>query len=135
MHVHRSIGEPIRENPSWEQRWRGPDGGLIWCWERGRQKRAADPVAATRAERGELLISSVASLVSEEPILGWRGGVAEKLKMPVKLDGTLNYLAEWQGMRGEDLDVDTEGRRVIVCTKTGQAVMYSAVYPEDSPSP
>jgi hypothetical protein len=118
-HVRRSIHEPIREFSGMEHRWRGPDQGLIWCWERGRQIREENPELAQRAKLGEL------------PVLGWRGGVAKKLKAVDTKQGTLRYLAEWQGLRGEDLDIDTASEKVLICTVTGQAVSFSVVLPVD----
>jgi len=109
----RSVDQPIREGLSWSERWEGPDKGLIWCWERGRQMRLEDPDLAARADNGELVL------------LGWKGGVRKKLESEKK-PGTLKYLATWQGLRGEDLDLALEGERVIVCTKTEQAVVFSA---------
>jgi hypothetical protein len=108
-----SIVEPIREDLSWDEMWRGPDNGLIYCWERGRQARLERPEDAMRAEGGELVG------------LAWKGGVRKKLKME-RARGTLNYLATWQGLRGEDLDIDLKGERVIVCSKFKQAVVFSA---------
>ena len=66
-HVRRSKDSPVRENPSFDERWRGPDCGLITCWEVGRGLRATDPKLAARAEAGQL------------PVLGWKGGVEKKL--------------------------------------------------------
>ena len=45
--------------------------------------------------------------------------------------GTWNYLATWQGLRGEDLDITLESTRKIVCTKTGQAILFSSKPPDD----
>jgi hypothetical protein len=56
-------------------------------------------------------------------ILPWRGGLERKLEAPKK-DGTLNYLAMWQGLRGEDLDIRLDEERVLVCSKTGQEVTF-----------
>ena len=114
--LRRSIKQPIREGLSWSELWEGPDKGLIWCWERGRQDRLAHPDLAARADKGELVP------------LDWKGGVRNKLE--IKKPGTLNYLATWQGLRGEDLDIALQGERIIVCTKTGQAVVFSAKLPE-----
>ena len=114
----RSIDQPIREGLSWNERWKGPDKGLIWCWERGRQKRVEELELAACAEKGELVM------------LSWKGGVETKLKIEKK-PGTFKYLATWQGLRGEDLDIPLEAGRVIECTKTGQAVAFSASLPED----
>ena len=116
--LHRSITQPIREGLSMSDLWRGPDNGLIWCWERGRQERLGRPDDAARAERGELVG------------LDWKGGVKKKLKVE-RMPGTLYYLATWQGLRGEDLDIDVEGESVIVCSRTGQAVVFSAKLPKD----
>jgi len=117
--LRRSIDQPIREGQSWSERWEGPDKGLIWCWERGRQERIEKPDLAARADKGELVP------------MDWKGGVLKKLEIEKK-PGTLKYLATWQGLRGEDLDLELEGERTIVCTKTGQAVVFSsAKLPED----
>lgn len=116
MRLRRSIDQPIREGLSWNELWRGPDRGLIWCWERGRQKRVEEPELAARADKGELVV------------LAWKGGVEKKLKIEKK-PGTLNYLATWQGLRAEDLDIALEDERLIVCSKTGQTVAFSAKLP------
>ena len=115
-HLRRSIDRPIREGLSWDELWVGPDRGLIWCWERGRQKRVEEPKLAARADKRELVV------------LAWKGGVEEKLKIE-KQPGTLKYLATWQGLRGEDLDIALEDEQVIVCSKTGQIVAFSAKLP------
>jgi len=116
--LRRSVDQPIREGLSWSERWEGPDKGLIWCWERGRQDRLEHPDLAARVDKGELVT------------MAWKGGVQKKLNIEKK-PGTLQYLATWQGMRGEDLDLALEGERTIVCTKTGQAVVFSAKFAED----
>jgi len=111
--LRRSINEPIRQGLSWDEAWRGTDNGLIFCWERGRQERLERPEDAARADRGELVG------------LDWKGGVRKKIKIE-KARGTLSDLATWQGLRGEDLDIDLEGERVIVCSRFNQAVVFSA---------
>ena len=116
--LHRSVDRPIREGLSWSEKWKGPDRGLIWCWERGRQMRATESELAARANQGELVL------------LPWKGGVQEKLKVEKK-PGTLNYLATWQGPRGEDLDITLEDEQVIVCSRSGQAVGFSGEPIED----
>ena len=60
------------------------------CWEVGRELREKKPELARRAENGEL------------PALGWKGGVETKTKKG-EIYGTLFYLAQWQGLRGDDL--------------------------------
>ena len=112
-HLHRSIHHPIREGLSWNEMWEGPDKGLIWCWERGRQKRVEDPELAVRAARGELVL------------LAWKGGLEEKIKSNKKM-GTFKYLATWQGLRGEDLNIVLEDKYLHICTKTGQTIVFSS---------
>ncbi len=110
--IFRLITEPIRGEISWEERWRGEDEGLISCWELGRELRVKEPELAKRAEIGEL------------PILGFKGGVDKKIKKSQKY-GTLNYLAEWQGLRGENLEIDLSTEPVLTCSKTGMKVIYT----------
>lgn len=97
--LKRAEKQPIRGGLSVDELWGGPDKGLIWCWERGRQKRETEPELAARAEAGELVP------------LAWQRD-------------TLPYVATWQGLRGEDLDLPTEGEPgdlVLTCTKTGKS--------------
>ena len=110
--IYRSYLESIREDPSWDERWRGPDEGLITCWEVGRSKSMESSELAERAKNGEL------------PVLGWKGGVEKKIQKKEKY-GSLNYLAQWQGLRGENLDIDLSEEREIICTKTGMKVIYT----------
>ena len=111
-HIYRSCNEPIRVNPSFEERWRGPDIGLITCWEVGRIKSIEATELAEKAKNGEL------------PALGWKGGVDKKIKKKEKY-GTLNYMAQWQGLRGEDLDIDLTKEIEMICSKTGMKVIYT----------
>lgn len=110
--IYRSINEPSRDGLSCVERWEGDDRGLITCWEVGREKREKEPDLAKRAERGEL------------PVLGWKGGVEEKTQKGLKY-GTLNYLAQWQGLRGEDLNIDISQEHEIICSKTGMRVIFT----------
>ncbi|HEO72459.1 MAG TPA: hypothetical protein ENN80_14460 [Candidatus Hydrogenedentes bacterium] len=111
--IYRSLQDPMRHDPSFDERWRGPDKGLIQCWEVGRQRSLADPELAERARRGEL------------PILHWKGGARRQLKMTQKY-GSLNYLAMWQGLRGEDLDINVSEETSLVCSRTGMRVIFTA---------
>lgn len=99
--VQRSREEPARAGATWEERWRGDDRGLVTCWEVGRALAAKQPELAERAKRGEL------------PVLGWKGGVERKLT--VRKYGTRNYLAQWQGLRGNDLDIDLDHEYELTC--------------------
>lgn len=112
MKIHRSISEPIREIQNWEERWKDRDEGLIACWERGREKSREDPALAARAHEGQLVV------------LAWKGGVEKAIKKKQKF-GTLYYLAMWQGLRGEDLDIDLTEEVSLTCTATGMAVVFT----------
>ncbi len=110
--LNRSIAQPIREGLVRAAMWEGDDGGLIWCWELGRIFRNEGRPIAAKAALGEL------------PVGDWKGGVEKKLKADKA--GSLQYLAQWQGMRGEDLVIDFESDVRLICTRTGQAVLFSA---------
>jgi hypothetical protein len=111
--VYRSIQEPIRKDPSYDDRWNGPDMGLIICWETGILKSIESPALAERVKNGEL------------PKLGWKGGLEKKVKMKEKF-GSLFYLARWQGLRGEDLNIDLSEERAITCSRTKVKVTFTA---------
>ena len=66
--IYRSISEEIRVKLSWAEKWKGPDRGLITCWEVGREMSMQKPEIAARARNGEL------------PVVGWKGGVGKELK-------------------------------------------------------
>lgn len=110
-HIYRSKEEPNRINLTWYDKWRGPDKGLITCWEVGRNLRKENPELAEKALNGEL------------PILGWKGGVDKKTKKKEKF-GTHNYLAEWQGLRNEDLDIHLTLVYELICKRTGVKVYF-----------
>lgn len=110
--VFRSYEEPDREEPSWAERWKGYDEGLITCWEVGRRLRAKEPELAKRAEKGEL------------PVLSWKGGVDKEIQK-VEKQGTLFYLAQWQGLRGNNLEIDPSRELELTCSKTGMRVIFT----------
>ena len=112
LRVYRSYGDPKREGLSWDERWQGYDKGLVTCWEVVRELRQKNPELAERARRGEL------------PVLGWKGGVEKVTKIKEKY-GSLKYLAQWQGLRGEDLNVDLSQEIELICSKAGIKVTYT----------
>lgn len=121
MRIQRSINTPLRTQADWNATWQGPDNGLIQCWETGRrlaQEEQSRPDAeqdqgrAAKCHAGEL------------PASCWKGGVTRTLKKLTRY-GSLNYLAEWQGLRGEDLDIDTTQETTLTCTATGMIVTYT----------
>ena len=111
--IYRSNQELERKGLTWHERWEGDDKGLITCWEVGRQFRKSKPELAEKAMKGEL------------PILGWKGGADKALKVKKKF-GSLNYLAQWQGLRGEDLNINMSDEIVLTCSKTGMEVTYTS---------
>lgn len=112
MKLTRSIDESIRSARTWDELWNGPDQGLIACWERGRAKRHENPNLARKAEAGQLVV------------LPWKGGVEKATKVGKKY-GALYYLAMWQGLRSEDLSIDTTEECAVVCTATGMTVVFT----------
>jgi hypothetical protein len=110
--IYRSVHEKIREGLTRSEQWEAFDKGLIWCWELGRIWKNQQTERALKAQRGEL------------PISDWKGGVEKKLKSPKQ--GSLQYLAQWQGMRGEDLCIDPTREITIICSKFEQAVVFTA---------
>ena len=108
--IYRSINEPIRQGQTYEDLHRSFDLGLILAWEIGRKKAIQNPELKEKALRDELIP------------LGWKGGVKPMIDKEgfevapmykFKL-GSFKYLAEYMGLRGEDLDLDLE----IVYSKT-----------------
>jgi hypothetical protein len=112
-HICRSINEPDRTGQSWDERWKGPDQGLITCWEVGRKLRESKPELAEKALAGEL------------PTLGWKGGLAEGVQIKKKY-GSLNYLAQWQALRGEGLDIDLSTEPSLTCSKSNAIVTFTS---------
>ena len=112
--IHRTSDAPKREGLSWEERWNGRDRGLILNWEVGRERASTDPELASRAKRGEL------------PPSVWKGGVAKPLKTKTKKYAPLSYLAEWQGLRGEDLSICIDDEIELVCSRTQVRVIYTS---------
>ena len=113
MKVFRSALEPIREGQSWDERWAAEDNGLIACWERGREKALQDPELAELAKAGQLIP------------LGWKGGAEKALKNKQKF-GTFKYLAMWQGLRGDDLNIDTATEPEFTCSATKMVVTFTS---------
>lgn len=110
--VQRPIHHPIRPPMSWQETWEGPDNGLIRCWEIGRERALAYAELAQRCRDGQL------------PVLGWKGGHDRAIKKPLKY-GTFKYLAQWQGLRGEDLDIDPLKEVTLTCSMTGMLTTFT----------
>lgn len=112
MRIYQPIAFPPPAETDWHKRHEGQDKGLISCWLIGIEKARQDPDLATRAQAGEL------------PVLPWRGGVDKAIKRTDKV-GALHYLAAWQGLRGEDLDIELGVEVHKTCTRTGVGVLFT----------
>jgi len=110
------MSEPIRENKlSYDERWNKEDNGLILCWENGRKQAISNPEIADKAVANEL------------PSLVWDGGHKKALKSSNMKHGSFYYLAMWQGLRGNDLNIDTdrdEGLELI-CSATDMHTIFT----------
>lgn len=115
-HLYRPINQSIRSNVTWNMAWEGPDKGLIRCWEIGRQKAESHPDLAQKCREDQL------------PVLGWKGGHDRAIQKPLKF-GSLKYLAQWQGLRGEDLSIETAREITLTCSRTGMRTTFT---PEQS---
>lgn len=126
--IFRDISEPIRTGLSHDEFWNKADKGLIKCWEVGRTLRFKNSALKTQCEAGEL------------PVLGWKGGLNSIDKKNKKF-GSLKYLAQWQGIRGENLSIDDSIETTITCSRTKTSVSFTATrkqylepHPQTTPS-
>jgi hypothetical protein len=118
--LQRSAKEPIRAGLTYAELWDGPDKSLIYCWEAGRQLRDKDSATAARAAKGEFVS------------LPWKGGTDDVEELPAGKKasaryGALRYLAMWQGLRGDDLDITTESKTTLVCARTNRSVTFQVI--------
>jgi hypothetical protein len=111
MRIYKSISDPVVEILDYDERINGPDRGLINAWFVGRNRAQRDCDLVARIMAGEL------------PVLAVKGGVEKKVR--VDKVGSLWYLATWQGLRGDDLDIDTESEYSMVCSRFGVRVVYT----------
>ena len=121
MKVYRSINTPIRDILDLETKWHSFDKGLIHCWELGRRLALKDPEIAAKAKSGELIP------------LGWKGGIKPTInnegheiapQYKYKL-GSYKYLAEYLGLRGEDLNIDTDHSNSLKCSRFGIVIEFT----------
>lgn len=110
--IHRNHAEPERLDLDWSSVWKSVDLGLIKSWELGRKLADQKPGLAECAKADEL------------PQLNWKGGVSKQLKKREKF-GSLHYLAQWQGLRGQDLEIDMDAEISLTCSKTGMIVTFT----------
>jgi len=88
---------------------------LINSWHIGRKLAQQDAELVAEVLRGEL------------PALGVKGGIDKKKKPKFKFKyGCLWYLAELQGLKGIDLDIDTDCEVALVCSRTNIKVIFTS---------
>ncbi len=112
MIINKSISEPIPRTTSWDESWGDLPAGLVTAWNTGRDKVERDPELAEAARTGQLI-----------PLV-WKGGVEKKILKTTKY-GSMYYLAMWQGLRGEDLNIDLDSEPSITCSATGMTVIFT----------
>lgn len=112
-HIYRDISEPILNILDYEIRINGPDQGIINAWEVGRERAKREPELVEMALNGEL------------PDLGLKGGVTGNPKKKTQY-GCLWYLAQWQGLRGDNLDIHIDKEVDLVCSRTGVKVTFTS---------
>ncbi len=111
MLITASASSPPVLGDSWEARQEGVDAGLISAWIAGRDMRERAPALVQSVLRGEL------------PVLPFKGGVEKKIKGSKV--GALQYLAMWQGLRGDDLHVALGSRPIMRCSRTAVQVYFT----------
>lgn len=115
MRIHRAIDAPASgDTLTWAERWEGPDAGLVAAWEAGRALAPRRPDLAEAARAGQLVE------------LPWKGGLTRALKPGAPKVGALLYVAMWQGLRGDALDLDTDAELDLTCTRFGTTVTFTS---------
>lgn len=109
--IYQSINTPIIFENDYDVRINGADRGVINAWMVGRDLARRDLGLVDRVRAGEL------------PPLVFKGGVEKKVKGSKV--GSLWYLAEWQGLRGDGLDIDVDDDIEMVCARTGVKVLFT----------
>lgn len=112
MRIQSSFSDPPTLSEDWYERWAGPDSGIICSWLRGIEMARSQPTLAAKAMAGEL------------PVLPWKGGVEKAIKRLDKV-GAFQYLAMWQGLRRESLDIDMDTDLQLTCSRTGVLVTFT----------
>lgn len=109
--VQRSEPAPGHDGLPWDERWGTLERSLLTCWEVGRALATERPADASKARLGVLVG------------LPWKGG--DNAKNRVRW-APLQYLAAWQGLRGESLAIDTAAVVVVRCSETSARVKFTA---------
>lgn len=112
--IYKSKLAEVSENSkTWAEKWSGKDCGLITCWEIGRKMANSDEVLVNNVKNNEL------------PILPWKGGFVKTLSNQTNKFAPYYYLAMWQGIRGDDLNIDTSIELSMTCSKTNMTSVFT----------
>ena len=110
--VAHAAGQALPALTTWAERWEAPDRGLLVSWARGVEKSKETPTLSEAALRGEL------------PPLAWKGGGDKAIKAGKRI-GSLYYLAMWQELRGDPLDIETDSPLTLTCGRFQTQVTFT----------
>jgi len=119
--IYRSINEPIRENRSYEERNSSVKASLESAWEAGRKNRESFTKLIPFLKQGGL------------PKLSFKGGhnmPPYKNDEPPKYQfkhGHYNYLAQRQGILGEDLNIEVfeDEEQEMICKISTKKTIFT----------
>lgn len=125
MRVRAFVTSPPALGLAFEDRFGTPEATLTSAWLRGLEVRAEEAAAALRGERSKATGLAERAGAGELPVLPWKGGVPKAIKSRAPRIGATHYLAMWQGLRGEDLDIDLSATPTLTCTRFGVTVSFT----------
>lgn len=114
MKIFRSVSERQVVSIEYDARWGTVEAGLVTSWLRGQEMACEKPNLSEEAMSGRLVV------------LPWKGGVEKAIKT-TKV-GVFNYLAMWQGLRREDLNIEPDCDLLVTCAGTGVTVVFTSDY-------
>lgn len=112
MQVIATAAQPPEIATNYQDRNHGPDKGLLNAYVAGMKLAQQNKDVANKALQGEL------------PVLPYKGGFEKAIKIGKKY-GPLLYLAMWHGLRGDDLNINTEQEYTLTCSATGMTGIYT----------
>lgn len=123
VNIFRSIDTPIRTKTSYKERWGTDELSLITAWESGRINKNGIYTHLIKYIKDGAL-----------PKLSFKGGhrmpfddnedERENVKYLYRY-GTFLYLAQVQGLLGEDLDIDTSTDVIKTCSITKTKTIFT----------
>lgn len=122
MLVTADPASPPVEAVAFDDRWGSLERALVTSWLRGREMSRETFFPEPGRISGQEL--AAAAVRGELPELPWKGGVTKALKGGKV--GALQYLAMWQGLRGDHLRIETDAEPQLRCTLFGVAVTFTS---------